>query len=85
MTTPTQVKLDLREKEVERVNDDVKRRISELQLKILSGTLTSSELDEASAKLAEARKALVTRIDSTLKEQTGRRVRAEEEKRQQTA
>lgn len=85
MTTPTQVKHNLREQEVERLSEEVKRRISELQLKILSGTLSDEDLKKAGEELAAARKQLVTSLDTTMREQTGRRVRSEEQNRSRTA
>jgi hypothetical protein len=85
MTTPTQVHHNLRELEVERLNDEVKRRISELQLKILSGTLSDEDLKKTGDELAYARKQLLENIDTTLREQTGRRVRSEEQNRARTA
>ncbi len=85
MNSPTQVRLDLKEAEVERLNADFKRRISELQLKILSGTLSGADLERASHELAQARRQLAGALETTLKEATGRRVRTEEEKRQRTA
>jgi hypothetical protein len=83
MAPQTWVKMDLREKEVERLCDDVKRRISELQLAILSGTLTEAGLVEASEQLATLRKQLAGTLDRSLKEQTTRRVRTAEENTKQ--
>jgi hypothetical protein len=85
MATPTQVRLDLKEQEVERLNADVKRRISELQLAILSGKLSDEDLKKAGEELATVRKQLLVTLDTTLKEATGRRVRQAEEQRQQPA
>ena len=83
MVSPTQVKHNLKEEEAERLSAEVKRRISELQLKILSGTLSNSELADVSSQLASVRQQLADILDSTLREQTSRRVRSEEEKRKQ--
>lgn len=76
MATPTWVsKANLRELEVERLSDDFKRRISELQLKILSGTLSDQALIEAGKKLAALRNQLAGSMDTTMREQTGRRLK----------
>lgn len=85
MTTPTQVRLELKEQEVERLSADFKRRISELQLTILSGSLNTSELAVASEQLAVLRKQVAVNMEVVLKEQTGRRVRTAEENRQRIA
>lgn len=80
--TPTQVAMNVREAEVERLVSDFKRRISELQLAILSGKLTGAELDKAGEELATARRQLLLNLEAQMKEQTGRRVRQKEQDRQ---
>lgn len=82
MATPTQVRLDLREQEVERLNADFKRRISELQLAILSGKLSDADLKKAGDELAAMRMQLSANLDTTMREQTGRKLRQAESQRQ---
>jgi hypothetical protein len=81
MNTPTQIHRNLREAEVEKMSADFKRRISELQLAILSGKLTEAELLDAGNKLAELRRSLCEDFDSSAREQTGRRIKEIEKSR----
>jgi ATP-dependent RNA circularization protein (DNA/RNA ligase family) len=75
VNTPTQIHQNLREAEVEKLNADFKRRISELQLAILSGTLSDAELLAAGEKLAELRRSLSQDLETSTREQTGRRIK----------
>jgi hypothetical protein len=84
MPTPTWVaKTNLREAEVERLGDELKRRISELQLKILSGTLDNAGLNEAGAQLAALRKQMAESLNTSMREQTGRRLRETEKRNEE--
>jgi hypothetical protein len=81
VSTPTQVHHSLREAEVEKLSADFKRRISELQLAILSGTLSEAELLAAGQKLAELRRSLCEDLEMSTREQTGRRIKELEQRR----
>ena len=79
--TPTQIHRNIREAEVEKLSADFKRRISELQLAILSGNLSESELLAAGEKLAELRRSLSQDLETSAREQTGRRIKQAEQER----
>lgn len=79
--TPTQIHRNLREAQVEKLSADFKRKISEIQLAILSGKLTDAELLVASEKLAALRRSIVEELDSSTREQTGRRIKQAEQER----
>jgi len=70
----------IREQEVERLSDEFKRRISELQLAILSGKLSDEELRKAGDELKAMRIQLSEQLATATREETSRRVRPPEKK-----
>lgn len=68
-------KSNIREQEVERLGDEFKRRISELQLAILSGKLSPEDLEKASQELRVMRAQLAEQLETATREGTSRRVR----------
>lgn len=70
-------KSNIREQEVERLADEFKRRISELQLAILSGKLSPEDLEKAGKELRAMRAQLAEQLETATREETSRRVRPE--------
>lgn len=72
-------KSEIREQEVERLGDEFKRRISELQLAILSGKLSPGDLEKAGQELRAMRAQLSEQLETATREGTSRRVRPEKQ------